>query len=282
MKLHRPNADIFIPDATPLPSALSRTTHLGIGAHQDDLEFFAVHGILECHGRDDRWFTGVTVTDGAGSARAGVYERFTDGEMIGVRREEQRKAAVIGEYAAMCQLDYPSRMIKDRGQTGPVEDLHAILEAARPQVLYLHNPADKHATHVAVLARSLAAVRRLPREARPAKIYGCEVWRDLDWLPDGKKVALPVGDRTNLQAALNGVFDSQISGGKRYDLAVMGRRLAHATFHESHATDKETGLVFAVDLTPLTEDGAPSLEDFTLSLIDEFAGEVRKAIRASE
>ena len=43
MKLHRPNADIFIPDATPLPSALSRTTHLGIGAHQDDLEFFAVH-----------------------------------------------------------------------------------------------------------------------------------------------------------------------------------------------------------------------------------------------
>ena len=93
---------------------------------------------------------------------------------------------------------------------------------------------------------------------------------------------MPVGDRTNLQAALNGVFDSQISGGKRYDLAVMGRRLAHATFHESHATDKETGLVFAVDLTPLTEDGAPSLEDFTLSLIDEFAGEVRKAIRASE
>lgn len=282
MKLHRPNAEIFIPDGTPLPSALSRTTHLGIGAHQDDLEFFAVHGILECHGRDDRWFTGVTVTDGAGSARAGVYERFTDEEMIGVRREEQRKAAVIGEYAAMCQLDYPSRMIKDRGQTGPVEDLHAILEAARPQVLYLHNPADKHATHVAVLARSLAAVRRLPREARPAKIYGCEVWRDLDWLPDGKKVALPVGDRTNLQAALNGVFDSQISGGKRYDLAVMGRRLAHATFHESHATDKETGLVFAVDLTPLTEDDGPSLEDFTLSLIDDFAGEVRKAIRSSE
>ena len=281
MKLHRPNADIFIPDATPLPSALSRTTHLGIGAHQDDLEFFAVHGILECHGRDDRWFTGVTVTDGAGSARAGVYERFTDEEMIGVRREEQRKAAVIGEYAAMCQLDYPSRMIKDRGQTGPVEDLHAILEAARPQVLYLHNPADKHATHVAVLARSLAAVRRLPREARPAKIYGCEVWRDLGWLADGKKVALPVGDRTNLQAALNGVFDSQISGGKRYDLAVMGRRLAHATFHESHATDKETGLVFAVDLTPLAEDGAPSLEDFTLSLVDEFAGEVRGAIRGA-
>lgn len=281
MKFHRPAADLFVPDGTPCPAALARTTHLGIGAHQDDLEFFAIHGILECHGRDDRWFTGVTVTDGAGSARAGVYERFTDAEMVGVRREEQRKAAVVGEYATMIQLDYPSAMIKDPGQTGPVDDLHAILDAARPEVLYLHNPADKHATHVAVLARCLAAVRRLPREARPAKIYGCEGWRDLDWLPDAKKVALPVGGRTNLQAALNGLFDSQISGGKRYDLAVMGRRLAHATFHQSHATDTETGLVFAIDLTPLAADDRLSLEEFTLPLIDGLAAEVRSAIRAA-
>lgn len=279
MKLHRPNADIFIPDGTPLPAALARTTHMGIGAHQDDLEFFAVHGILASFASADRWFTGVTVTDGAGSARAGDYERFTDDEMIEVRRGEQRKAAVIGEYAAMLQLDYPSAMIKDRDHPGPVEDLVAILNAARPQVLYLHNPADKHATHVAVLARCLWAVRRLPREARPAKIYGCEVWRDLDWLPEGKKVALPVTDRTNLQAALNGVFDSQISGGKRYDLAVMGRRLAHATFHESHATDKERGVVFAVDLTPLAEDETLSLENFTLQLIDEFRADVCSGLR---
>jgi LmbE family N-acetylglucosaminyl deacetylase len=278
MKLHRPRADIFIPDGTPLPGALSRTTHMGIGAHQDDLEFFAVHGILECHGRGDRWFTGVTVTDGAGSARAGVYASHTDGEMIEVRREEQRKAAVIGEYAAMLQLDYPSAMIKDRDHAGAVGDLHSILDAARPQVLYLHNPADKHATHVAVWARSLAAVRRLPRAVRPAKIYGCEVWRDLDWLPDARKVALPVGGRTNLQAALNGVFDSQISGGKRYDLAVMGRRLAHATFHQSHETDKESGLLYAVDLTPLAANDDLSLEEFTSALIMAFADEVRQNI----
>jgi len=281
MKLHRPNADVFVPDGASLPGALSRTTHMGIGAHQDDLEFFAVHGILECHGRDDRWFTGVTVTDGAGSARAGVYENHTDEEMVAVRRQEQRKAAGIGEYAAMLQLDYPSALVKDRNHAGPVGDLHAILEAARPQVLYLHNPADKHATHVAVLARSLAAVRRLPREARPAKIYGCEVWRDLDWLPDDKKVALPVGGRTNLQAALNGVFDSQISGGKRYDLAVMGRRLAHATFHESHATDKESGLLYAIDLTPLAENDDLPLEHFTSALVAAFDDEVRRTINGA-
>ncbi|MBU3665334.1 MAG: PIG-L family deacetylase [Chthoniobacterales bacterium] len=281
MKFHRPNADICIPDGKPMPAALERTTHMGIGAHQDDLEFFAAHGILECYGREDLWFTGVTVTDGAGSARTGIYEKLSDAGMIEVRREEQRKAAVIGGYAAMIQLDYPSAMIRNAADNNPVGDLAAILAIARPGVLYLHNPADKHATHVAVLARSLSAVRRLPREQRPRKVYGCEVWRDLDWLPDNRKVALPVGECTNLQAALNGVFDSQISGGKRYDLAVMGRRLAHATFHESHATDKETGVTYAIDLTPLVQDDNLGLGEFTLALVDEFAGEVREALRSA-
>lgn len=280
MKLHRPDSDIFIPDSMKLLPAMARTTHMGIGAHQDDLEFFAIHGILECHGRNDRWFTGVTVTDGSGSARTGIYERFTDAEMVQIRRNEQRKAALIGEYAAMIQLDYPSKMIKDPNEDAPVEDLLTILRVARPEVLYVHNPADKHSTHIAVLSRCIAAIRRLPALDRPKKIYGCEVWRDLDWLPESKKIALPVGDRTNLQMALNGVFDSQISGGKRYDLAVMGRRLAHATFHESHAADKETGLVFAMDLTPLAEDNNLSLENYTLELLAEFANEVRENIRS--
>lgn len=282
MNFRRANADIFIPDGRPLSAALERTTHMGIGAHQDDLEFFSVHGILECYERPNRWFTGVTVTDGAGSARSGIYERLTDAEMIEVRRGEQRKAASVGGYAAMIQLDYPSALIKDPSEEGPVCDLTAILDVARPQVLYVHNPADKHATHVAVLTRTLEAVRSLPRDGRPRKIYGCEVWRDLDWLPDARKVALPVSDRTNLQAALNGVFDSQISGGKRYDLAVMGRRLAHATFHESHATDRQTGLIYAVDLTALAADDQLSLEEFALSLVNEFAGEVRRALRMAQ
>lgn len=281
MKLHRPAADIFIPDNTHVSAALTRTTHMGIGAHQDDLEFFAVHGILECYGQKDRWFAGVTVTDGAGSSRTGIYEQLTDAEMVEVRRGEQRKAAVIGDYAAMIQLDYPSAMIKNPAEAGPVEDLAAILEAARPRVLYVHNPADKHPTHIAVLTRCLAAVRRLPKEIRPEKIYGCEIWRDLDWMPDSKKVLLPVSDRTNLQAALNGVFDSQISGGKRYDLAVMGRRLAHATFLESHASDKQTGLTYAMDLSPLAADDSLSLESHTLSFIEDFANEVRKTLRGA-
>ncbi len=282
MKPHRPNADIFIPDNTPIPAALARTTHMGIGAHQDDLEFFAVHGILECFGQKDKWFTGVTVTDGAGSSRAGIYEQFSDAEMVEVRRMEQRKAAVIGEYAAMLQLDYPSALIKDAANTDPVDDLAAILEAAQPHTLYVHNPADKHPTHIRVLTRCIAAIRRLPKAIRPKKIYGCEIWRDLDWMPDSKKVLLPVSDRTNLQAALNGVFDSQITGGKRYDLAVMGRRLANATFFESHATDKQTGLGYAMDLSRLAEDDSLTMESLALSLIEDFTNEVRENLRSAE
>ena len=59
MNLHRATADLFIPDDSSPEEALRRITHLGIGAHQDDLEFMAFHGILEC-------FPGTEVAGSAG------------------------------------------------------------------------------------------------------------------------------------------------------------------------------------------------------------------------
>ena len=35
------NIDLYIPDQISAPEAQARTSHLGIGAHQDDLEFMA-------------------------------------------------------------------------------------------------------------------------------------------------------------------------------------------------------------------------------------------------
>ena len=58
--LHNPTAEIFVPDGRTVPAALARITHLGIGAHQDDLEFMAFHGILACYGSMTEWFGGVT------------------------------------------------------------------------------------------------------------------------------------------------------------------------------------------------------------------------------
>ena len=168
MKLTMDTAQQFVPDGTPETAALSRVTHLGIGAHQDDLEFMAFHGILACYGKADLWFGGVTCTNGAGSARTGPFASYTDEEMQAVRKQEQNAAAEIGQYGAMLQLDFPSSTIKDPTNRHLTTDLTEILKATQPEVVYTHNPADKHDSHVAVFAATLGALRSLPHEERPS------------------------------------------------------------------------------------------------------------------
>ncbi|MBK1817257.1 PIG-L family deacetylase [Luteolibacter yonseiensis] len=275
MKFHQPNAELFIPDGSPEAEALRRTTHLGIGAHQDDLEFMAFHGILRCFARDDQWFGGVTCTNGAGSSRTGPYAGFSDQEMMSIRRQEQNTAAVIGGYSAMIQLDHPSSVVKSATEQGLKNDLKEILAATRPDVVYTHNLADKHDTHIGVAVAALLAMRELPREQRPKQVIGCEVWRGLDWLSDEDKLLMDVSNRDNLAASLNGVFDSQIAGGKRYDLATLGRRAANATFFNSHATDASTQLIFGMDLTPLVEDDTLDVADHVCAHVEKFRNDVR-------
>ena len=274
MQFHNPQADVFVPDGVEESPALSRTTHLSISAHQDDTEIMAYHGIWQCFGRSDRWFTGVVLTNGAGSPRTGIYGHYTDEEMQRVRLKEQRKAAYLGEYACVIQLGYSSSAVKDPNSAGVREDLLAILRVAKPEVVYLHNPADKHDTHVGTALRAIAALRELGTEYRPKKVYGCEVWRDLDWLPDEDKQVLPVSAQANLAASLVGLYDSQVSGGKRYDLATAGRRLANATYYASHAADVETALTYAMDLTPLVEDPGLPVAAYTLGFIDKLKADV--------
>ena len=280
MKFHIPTADVFIPDGRPVAEALARVTHLAVGAHQDDLEFMAFRGIIECFHSADDWFGGVTCTNGAGSSRTGNYARFSDEELMLVRKDEQRQAAIVGRYSAMVQLDYPSRVAKDPADFRLREDLLAVLKAAQPRVVYTHNPADKHDTHIAVLIPLLQAIRELPKSERPQVVHGCEVWRNLDWLNDEEKIVHDVSGYDNLAAAVNGIFDSQIAGGKRYDLAVLGRRRANATFFSSHTTDASDALAFAMDLTPLAHDDTLDIVDFVTGAIDRFRADVAGKLRA--
>jgi hypothetical protein len=147
-------------------------------------------------------------------------------------------------------------------------------------VVYTHNPADKHDTHVAVMVAVIKAIRAIPMEKRPQSLYGSEIWRGLDWLPDSSKVLLDVSQHDNIAAALSGVFDSQISGGKRYDLAVQGRRKANATFFESHGVDQASQLNFAMDLTPLIKQDNLDLMEYTVKFIDDFKSEVINKLKA--
>jgi LmbE family N-acetylglucosaminyl deacetylase len=278
MKFHQPGAQIFVPDGLPVEEALRRTTHMAISAHQDDIEIMAIDGILKCFQQNDLWFTGVVVTNGSGSPRADLYRDYTDEQMRAVRVIEQKKAAILGEYAAQALLDYPSAAVKEASRSEPAEDLALLLEAARPQVVYTHNLADKHPTHVATAVRLIQAIRSLPAERRPAQLFGCEVWRDLEWMLDEDKVVFDVTAHESLQAALLGVFDSQIAGGKRYDLATMGRRRANATYFASHAVDVMQGMVTGMDLTPLIQDEKRDIGEYVQSYIERFAQDVRQSI----
>lgn len=254
-------------------------THLGVVSHQDDLEIAAYHGITECFHSGNQWFGGVVVTNGSGSPRKGPYADYTDEEMQQVRLVEQRKAAFVGEYSIMIQLAYPSEAVKSPAEDDVRLDLEFILSQTQPEVLYLHNPCDRHDTHVATVLRSIEAIRCLPKAQRPRKVYGCEVWRKLDWLLTEDKVMLWVDKFPHLLRPLLGVFDSQISGGKRYDLAEEGLRHANATYFDSHTTDNTSLLTFAMDLTPLVEDDELSVEEYALGFVRRLEEDVQQRIR---
>src|ERR1700748_2625890 len=113
MNFSQSAADVYVPDGGSPAKALARTTHLCLAAHQDDIEIMAYHGVAECFGRKDRWFTGVVVTNGAGSPRSGIYGDYTDQELQKVRLLEQRKAAYVGDYACQIQLGFSSAEVKN-------------------------------------------------------------------------------------------------------------------------------------------------------------------------
>ncbi len=280
LQLNNPGAELFIPDGAGEDEALQRTTQMAIGAHPDDVEIMAYHAIIKCFGNEEEWLTAVTVTNGAGSPRDDVYADYTDEEMRLVRKVEQKKAAMIGEYSLVALLDYPSSAVKDPSSEDVVAELAELIRRASPQVISTHNLADKHDTHVGVALRTIQALRSLPAKARPQKLYGCEVWRDLDWMIDEDKIAFDVSAHDNLATALTGVMDSQVCGGNRYDLATMGRRRANATYYATHGVETASSMIFAMDLTPLIEDDSLDIGQYVAEHINRFAEDVSQRIAA--
>jgi len=279
MKNINPTADIFIPDGKAVDEALARVTHLGVGAHPDDLELLAGDAILACTRNPELSFAGVTCSDGSDSPRTAPHANRSAEEMKAIRRLEQQQAAKSGAYGAVIQLGYRSREIQDGKNPALEQDLLSILEACRPQTVYSHNPADKHDTHVAVIAMLIRAIRWMDRAQRPQKLYGVEVWRGLDWLDDKEKVCLDLGGADPLLPSLLREFRSQIDGGKRYDAAFLGRLRANATFQDPQAADRGKFALFAMDLTPLVQDNTMDLADFVAARIDRFQADVRARIR---
>ncbi|NBV96222.1 MAG: PIG-L family deacetylase [Verrucomicrobia bacterium] len=269
MKFSQPSADLYAPGGKDPWAGLSSTTHLGIGAHADDLEILAFPGIAACFQHPKNRFSGIVVTDGAGAPRSGPFAQTSDVELIQLRRAEQRRAADLGHYASVIQLAHPSPAVRQSDRSAVIGDLVKIFEAAQPQTLYLHNPADRHETHIAVLLACIEALRQLPESSRPKEIYGCEVWGDLDWVPSSHVVRLPCPAPETLGTSLLDCFQSQIAGGKRYDRAALGRRYAQATFGNPNQPDSEQEIVLALDLRPLLDTNL-SLQNFLAPIFDLF------------
>jgi LmbE family N-acetylglucosaminyl deacetylase len=258
LKLSRPAAEVFIPDGSPWESACARITRLVVAAHADDVEIMAWHALLEAPR-----LAAVIVTDGKDS---------------NTRLLEQKRAASLGRYAAVIWLDHASADVKQRAYPALASDLNVILSAVRPRWVYTHNPADRHDTHVAVALHTVRALRANP--ASVERVLGCEVWRALDWLQPEDKVALDVSGVEGRAMPLIGAFDSQLAGGKRYDVAAAGRRHANATFLDPHAADQATALEYAMDLTPLVRDPTLDIARWTLELVERFARDVEARLSA--
>ncbi len=273
MNFKKENATIYYPGRKDLKGV----TDMCIAAHQDDIEIMAYGPISDCYNNKSRRFCGVVMTDGAGSPRAGEYSDYTNEQMKQVRVEEQNAAAKRGKYAAMIQLGYSSSEIKNGENTDTVDEIYDILMQIKPKRLFTHNLADKHETHVAVVLRVIEAVRRMPEQDRPEEVISLEVWRNLDWLPDSKKVCVDTSKYPRLAKELITVFRSQVVGGKSYDKAALGRRFANATFFESHSTDEATSQSFGLDLMPLIKSDASPV-DYIVGYIEQFKSEVENTI----
>ena len=276
MRLANEKARLYFPPSS--GKNLADTTHMCIAAHQDDIEIMAAGAILECFGKNDKNFTGVTVTDGAGSPRTGIYEKFTDEDMKKLRAIEQETAAAIGCYNAQFQLHYPSKAVKDSKNVGLVNELKEVILATSPKFLFMHNFADKHDTHVAVALRTLEALRQIPEEARPQTIYSMEVWRSLDWVKDDEKLLFDTSQDEFLQAALLGVYHSQIAGGKRYDMACLGRKRANATYVATHSTDDYIAAEYGIDITRFVNDDSQTPTQFIDKFIENFKQDVHERL----
>ncbi len=272
------DAEIWVPDGRDLAEVWGSVTHLSVGAHPDDCEFMAFHGVQLCYERQVPGFAAIVCTDGARSPASGDPAASLPREIVRRRAQEQRRAARLGRFAVLARLGYSSPEVR-QGSLDFREDLRELLHGCRPEVIYAHSPLDRHPTHAAVCRATVELLQELPIAERPRRLYGCEVWGGLDWLPERFKVMLDVSARQELAMELIGIYESQLGASKRYDRAIPGRWQANATFHEWDKSDRCAFAACALDLTPLLEEDAPTLEQFVALVLAEHRAAVSARLR---
>ena len=260
-------SDFYIPDSVCQAEAHARCSHLGIGAHADDLEFMAYHGISACYQAPAHWFGGILCTAGNRPIQKSEQSQTAYAQQ---RIAEQRAAAQLGAYSFVHQMGYASEQVQTIDTRGPIIDaIEQSLLTIQPDIVYTHNPVDQHPSHRAVCQIVLEAIQRIPPYSRPKRLYGCELWGSLDWLAPQDKIAMDVSTHPQRAQRLNHCFKSQIEGGKNYAAAVIGRRRANATFQDPYTPDQVEQLWLAMDLSPLLGEADASKPVDLVSFVQE-------------
>lgn len=257
----------------PKKGCKGKVKFLAIAAHHDDIEIIATDGISRSI-KGEGSFVGVVVTDGGGSARDGEYAHYTDEMMKRVRVKEQNRAADIGRYQEVIYLNHTSKEIKSGFNKNLLGEISEIVMKYQPDIIYTHNLCDKHPTHIGVVTHVVASLKAIDSKSKPQELYGVEVWKDLDWMIDKSKVVFDVSSAKKLTKKQLLAHRSQVVGGKRYDIATIGRRSANATYSESHSVDSSDQMILAMDLLPLIDGRANSVVDYAKKQISDFEQEV--------
>jgi LmbE family N-acetylglucosaminyl deacetylase len=267
------NARLWLRSGFDLGELLQKTTHLAVVAHQDDLEIGAFHGILQCYHQSDRCFGGVILTNGANPPKQGEYSGMSGEEMSLLRNKEQEKAAEIGNYGWVLQLNLSSGTLDDElgGRMG--DWFKQWMSEMRVETLYSHHPLDQHPTHLASF-RWLHRLIKGVAEYQDLNWFGVEVWGKLEWLPLRFRVNLDVTEGDGLAQKLIQVFESQLAS-KRYDLAELGLRQANATYAQSHQVDHICALSYAADLSAFLS-SEMTVEEWVDSVLAEKRREIKK------
>ncbi len=249
------------------------TNLLAIASHHDDIELMAMDGVLKAYGSKKYAFYACVVGDASNCNKIGKYADCSDKELMETRNQEQARASQIGEYEDLILLKKSQSDIEDLDNTTIVKELQKIILDINPDVVYTHNIFDRNLSHVRLALKVIEAILALPEESRPRLLYGCEIFRSLDWLPERYRVNFDISDNKEIQSRLIGVYDTMAEHSQNFAKAVVGRKLSNATFLGDKMGEEDKMLWFGLNLTPVISKGIP-LKDYVIKILNDYNKEM--------